>query len=52
MSPVIEAAMCAGIATNGLVNPYFPDKDGCRVRNLYDIKRDFRGEYSQWNIKK
>ena len=35
-----------------VLNPYFPDKDGCRVRNLYDIKRDFRGEYSQWNIKK
>ena len=38
--------------TVALLDPYFPDKDGCRVRNLYDIKRDFRGEYSQWNIKK
>jgi hypothetical protein len=22
------------------LNPYFPDKDGCKERNLYNRKRD------------
>ena len=48
----IETPVSNYLASHSSINPYFPDKDGCRVRNLYDIKRDFRGEYSQWNIKK